>query len=240
MRQVLTRDPHANGSDGMLVPVRPVVVHIPRSITSSATRLWMALAFVAALTAAAFVVLVIGATARGIDDALLVTGRISFVLFWPAYAAGAAAELFASPFRCVKHSARTFGLAFASAHIVHLGLVAWLCYMGAAPPIASFIFFGIAVLWTYVLALLSVRRLQKAVGRRVWRVISFLGAHYIAFAFAADFLRFPPNVSLKYLIGYLPFAALAVGGAVLRVCAWAARFVSARVHLYRETRRAAT
>ena len=240
MRQVLTRSPHANGSDGMFMPVCFAVAHVPRSIAWSATCLWMVLAFIAALSAAVFVVQVIGATARGIDDALLVTGRISFVLFWPAYAAGAAAALFGSPFRSVKRGARTFGLAFASAHIVHLGLVAWLCYMGAAPPIASFVFFGIAVLWTYVLALLSVRRLQKAVGRRGWRVVSFLGANYIAFAFAADFLRFPPDVSLTYLIGYLPFAALAVGAAVLRVCAWAARFVSALVHLYRETRRTAT
>lgn len=192
------------------------------------TRSCMALAFASALSIALCVVLIVGGTERGIDDALKATGRLSFVLFWPAYAGNAMTAVFGPAFGRLKREARNFGLAFASAHIVHLGLVAWLCYIGAAPPIASFAFFGVAVIWTYLLALASVQRLQVAIGRQGWRLIRFFGANYIALAFAADFLRVRPDAGPVYVVGYLPFAVLAIAGPALRICAFATQLIPVR------------
>lgn len=194
-----------------------------RRIVPFDTRLWMAVAFLVEFLLAAGVVVMVGANERGIDDALLLTGRASFVLFWPAYAGGAAAALFGTPLRTLKQWGRNFGLAFASGHIVHLGLVAWLCAIGAAPPMISFVFFGIAVMWTYLLALVSVSRLQRAIGQRQWRLISFVGLNYIAFAFAFDFMRSTPEANFRYVVGYLPFTVLAIGGIALHIFAWAVR-----------------
>ncbi|MGB9118854.1 hypothetical protein [Bradyrhizobium sp.] len=85
--------------------------------------------------------------------ALQMTARLSFLLFWPAFSAGAMTALFGPAFQPFKQRAREFGLAFASAHLVHIALVVWLTYIGAVPPRGTFVFFGVAALWTYLLAL---------------------------------------------------------------------------------------
>jgi hypothetical protein len=54
--------------------------------------------------------------------ALELTARWSFLLFWLAYAGNAVAILFGAQLA----AGREFGLAFASAHLVHIGLVVWL------------------------------------------------------------------------------------------------------------------
>jgi len=84
-------------------------------------------------------------------------------------------------------------------------------------------FFGIAVLWTYLLALLSVRRLQQALGSNGWWFLRVVGLNYIAYAFASDFLRYPQLGSIKYLVGYLPFAVLSVLGPLLCLAAFGRR-----------------
>src|SRR6202142_3557604 len=151
---------------------------------------WMAAAFCAALGMAVLVLAVFGTDERGTDIALQVTARFSFLLFWPAYAAGAMLALFGPIFEPFKGRAREFGLAFASAHLVHLALVAWLSYIGHAPSGGVFVFFGVAVLWTYLLALFSIRRLQQALGSRGWWFLRVVGLNYIAYAFAVDFLKY--------------------------------------------------
>ena len=185
------------------------------------TLLWMGSAFCAALGLAAAVLLTLGAGERGTDAGLQLTARLSFLLFWPAYAGRALTTLFGPMFRPLKQRGREFGLAFASAQLVHVGLVAWLCVIGAAPPLATFIFFGIALLWTYLLALASVGRLQRMLGPRGWWLLRVVGLNYIAFAFAVDFFKKPLLADTKQIIGYLPFAVLAVAGPLLRVVAFA-------------------
>jgi hypothetical protein len=185
--------------------------------------LWMCSALCAALGLAGLVLAAMGPGERGTDVALQLTARLSFILFWPAYTGGALAALFGPTFNPLKRLSREFGLAFASAHLVHIGLVAWLSYMGAAPPLGSFIFFGIAVLWTYLLALFSVDRLQHALAPKGWWLLRTVGLNYIAYAFAVDFLRFPPVGGFKYFLGYLPFALLSVVGPILRLAAFVQR-----------------
>jgi hypothetical protein len=78
----------------------------------------MGCAFCAALALATIVLAVFGLGERGTDVALQATARLSFLLFWPAYAGGGLATL-GSVFAFLPHRARDFGLAFASAHLVH-------------------------------------------------------------------------------------------------------------------------
>lgn len=177
---------------------------------------------------ALIVLAVFGTAERGTDVALQLTARLSFLMFLPAYCGGALANLCGSPFDRVSRHARDFGLSFAAAHLVHLGLVGWLCWIGAAPPVATFLFFGMAALWTYGLAALSIDRLHRAVGHRRWRLLNLIGLNFIALAFAVDFLKFPIATDIKYLLGYLPFDILAVAGPALRVAAWGRQVYQSR------------
>ena len=176
---------------------------------------WMALAFLAAAVVALMVLAVLGAGERGTSDALIVTARISFLLFWPAYAGGALATLFGPAFQPLKRRGREFGLAFASAHTVHVGLVGWLCWIGAAPVVGVFVFFGIALACMYLLALGSLAPVRRALGPVGWRVLRIGGMNYIAYAFAVDFLKVQHYGSLRFLVAYLPFAVLSVVGPAL-------------------------
>jgi hypothetical protein len=184
---------------------------------------WMGSAFCAALGLAALTLAALGPGEHGTTAALRVTARFSFLLFWLAYAAAAMTALFGRTFEPLKRRGREFGLAFASAHLVHLGLVAWLTYIRDAPSRGVFLFFGVAALWTYLLALFSLPRLQKALGSKGWWFLRVVGLNYIAFAFAKDFLAYPQFGSFKYLVGYLPFAALSVVGPSLCLAAFVQR-----------------
>ena len=177
----------------------------------------------AALTLAASVTIALGAKQSGIDAALAATARLMFLLFWPAYSGGALVALFGAVFQPLKQHAREFGLAFASALLVHLGLVVVLCLIGAAPDAATFVFFGIGAAWAYVLALFSIPRLRLALGPRNWWLLSNVGMNYVAYAFIVDFLQQPLHGGVKHIIEYLPFAVLSLAGPGLRLAAYMQR-----------------
>ena len=189
----------------------------------SIDALWMFSAVCAALTLAASVTIALGAKQSGIDAALAATARLMFLLFWPAYSGGALVALFGAVFQPLKQHAREFGLAFASALLVHLGLVAVLCLIGAAPDAATFVFFGIGAAWAYVLALFSIPRLRLALGPRNWWLLSNVGMNYVAYAFIVDFLQQPLHGGVKHIIEYLPFAVLSLAGPGLRLAAYMQR-----------------
>jgi hypothetical protein len=186
-----------------------------------AADLWMGLAFGAALVLAAVVLAVLGAGERGTNAALAATARLSFLLFWAAYTGSALMALFGATFQPLKLRAREFGLAFASAHLVHIGLVGWLCWIGVVPAVSVFVFFGVALIFTYVLALFSIGNLQQVLGPRWWWLLRTVGMNYIAYAFFVDFLRYPLH-GIK-LVEYLPFVILAIVGPFLRLTAWTLR-----------------
>ena len=116
---------------------------------------------------------------------------------------------------------------FASALLVHVGLVAWLYHISAQPPVstATFVFFGIGLMWTYLLALFSIRRLSQALGPGRWQLLRLVGLEYVAFAFLSDFITHPLHGDAKSLLGYLPFSILGVTGTTLRLAAWTRRNV---------------
>jgi hypothetical protein len=84
----------------------------------------------------------------------------------------------------------------------------------------TFVIFGPAAGCTYLLALLSVRRVREAVPANVWPLIRFVAMNYILFAFILDFSRFQ-TYHLIDIIKYLPFLALAICAPILRLAAWA-------------------
>jgi hypothetical protein len=190
--------------------------------------MWIGTALCAALGLTGLVLATLGSAERGTGAALQVTARLSFLLFWPAYTGSALTALFGPSFQPLKQYAREFGLAFVSVLFIHLGLVAWLSYIGAAPPLTTFIFFGIAALWTYLLALFSIARLQHTLGPKGWWLLRTIGLNYVAYAFAVDFFSQPLLGSIKHSLAYIPFALLSVLGPMLRLAAYVRRTAHSR------------
>jgi hypothetical protein len=191
---------------------------------------WMGVGFAVALALAGAELAINGTDPPSIKMALRVTARWSFLLFWLAYAGGATAALFGPALAALKHRGREFGLAFASAHLVHLGLVGWLYWILGHSPLPGLLtaFFAIAIGWTYLLAGLSFGGLVAALGPRLWRVLRFTGMNYILLAFARDFV--PPGIhdavvhqDLWHSIEYVPFAAMCVAAPLLALAATAQR-----------------
>jgi uncharacterized membrane protein len=181
------------------------------------TWIWMAAAFATSLGVG--LVSLAASRHKDITIALAMSARVAFLFFWPAYAGAALTSLFGNLFLPMKKHARDFGLAFAAAISVHLSFVAYLCLVGRAPSTETFVIFGIAAVFTYLLALLSINRVRQALAPTFWPPIRFIAMNYIALVFLLDFKRFP-MADLRQSLAYLPFAALAVIGPALRFAAW--------------------
>jgi hypothetical protein len=178
----------------------------------------MVAAFLIAVASVAVVLTIFDVGERGTTIALRLTARWSFVLFWFAYTGGAMARLFGSHLAGLARHGRNFGLAFASAQVVHVGLVLWLFYLAPGEN-GGMVFFWVGILCTYLLALFSLPRLRDALGPRLWRISCTIAMEYIALVFFVDFVRIPLQVNgfSNYPLSYLPFALMLVGGVGLRV-----------------------
>src|SRR5580658_7395026 len=86
------------------------------------TWVWMTASFVVAAALAAVVFEAVDAHDR-VGVALRITARWSFLLFWLAYTGSAMATLWGPRFSGLSRSGRELGLAFASAQLVHVGLI---------------------------------------------------------------------------------------------------------------------
>jgi hypothetical protein len=184
---------------------------------------WMAAAFLVCLLLAAAVLAAFGTGERGTVLALRLTARWCFLLFWFAYAGGALAKLWnLSLFAELARHGREFGLAFAAALAVHVGLVLW-HYHIATPPDGAMLFFWVGIFCTYLLALFSLPGARDALGPRFWHMVLTLALEYIALVFAVDFILDPLQAAgaAKYPLSYVPFLVMLVGGALLRLAAFA-------------------
>lgn len=179
-------------------------------------------AYLGSLAIAALVLAALGAGERGTVIGLQLTARWSYGFFILAYVGGPLATLFGPAFQGLARRGRALGLAFASAHLTHLCLVVWLYHISAKPPVptSSAVYFGIAVLFTYVLALFSIPTLVAKLPPRLWWWLRTLGMEYIALAFLRDFLTSVFNRSLLHIIGYLPFVAVGLAAAAVRIAAY--------------------
>jgi hypothetical protein len=180
------------------------------------TLWWMGSAFAANAVLAEIVLAVFGAGKLGTLHALQITARFSFLLFWLAYASGGLALLIGPAAGFLRRHGRDFGLAFAAAHLMHIGLVVWLCWIGGTPGMGVFVFFVPPAVVVYLLVLFSIPTLQQRLGRTLWTVLRTVGMTYIAYAFAADFvLSAPYGGGTTHVLMYAPFAILSVAGPVL-------------------------
>ena len=187
---------------------------------------WMGGGFFIALLLAAVVFARAPPDNDSVRIALRVTARWSFLLFWMAYSGSAIATLLGPAFASLARRGREFGLAFAAAHLVHVGLIVLLYRILDHDPLPQglAIFFGIGIFWTYLLAFFSFGGLSTVLGPRLWHMLRFLGSNYILLAFAKDFL--PPVLfhgtavqHFRGAIGYVPFATLCIAGPLLRLLA---------------------
>src|SRR6202167_5030561 len=197
-----------------------------RMMRKSVPVLWMGVAFGVALALTATVLAVLGTGEESARVALDVTARWSFLLFWMAYTGGAIAKLFGPALAPLARLGREFGVAFASAHLVHIGLIVWLWRILGRVPLQGglLVFFAVAIVWTYLLAALSFGQLSKALGPRLWRLLMFLGLNYILLAFARDFVlgviqSWDAHRYFWQLVNYLPFASLCIAAPLLRFAA---------------------
>jgi hypothetical protein len=187
----------------------------------STTTSWIGAAFIIAFGLTAIVLAIFGTGTQGTVLALQTTARWSFLLFWLAYVGGAMARLGGPRFDGLARRGREFGLSFASAQLVHVGLVLWLLHIAPGP--GGMVFFWVGILFTYLLTLSSLPRLRDALEPRYWRLFRTIAVEYIAVAFAADFILGPLQKGGldEYPLTYLPFAIMLVAGAALRVAALA-------------------
>ena len=176
-------------------------------------RLWMTAAFVATLISVAIIFAIMGTGEKGASAALRVSARLSFLLFWAAYAGGALATLFGPMFESMARHGRDFGLAFAAALGVHLGVALWYYHVSAYPFHLTLLIRAelIGVVWMYVLASFSIKRLRDAISPDLWRRMRTLGMEYIAVLFAFNFAVFPTSIT------YFPFFLLVITGMILRL-----------------------
>jgi hypothetical protein len=178
----------------------------------------MGAAFGIALAIAVLVLVLAGSDNKGIRLALELTARWSFLLFWLAYAGNALSALSGS--QALRGHGREFGLAFAAAHTVHIGLVIWLGVVLGRVPLTGglLLFFLVALFFTYLLAALSFGGV-KALGP-AWPPLRFIGMNYILIAFGRDFILpvihpKPTQYNLAHFSAYAPFAALSIAAPLL-------------------------
>lgn len=186
---------------------------------------WMCAAFCASLILAVAVLAGMGTGEKGSIAALRATARLAFLLFLLAYAGGAMAKLFGPAFGALARYGRDFGLSFAAAQLVHIGLIVWLFHVSPHPPSFTSWFIQvecIGLVWTYVLAAISMERLGALLSRDVRRRLFAIGLEYIAFVYFLNFIVVPIRFGEPHpiqILSYLPFSVLIVAAPILR---WAA------------------
>jgi hypothetical protein len=153
--------------------------------------------------------------------ALRWTARWSFLWFCLASWSAALGVLFGRRFRALAMRAREFGLAFASAHLVHVALVAYMLHGMTTPfPRQPLILFGVGVIFVYLMALITLSaRLRDLLGPRAWRIFRNVGIEYITFAYYSDFSGRTFHKGTANFLVYAPFLALTVAGPLIRLAA---------------------
>jgi len=188
-------------------------------VRQSRLGLWIGVALGVALLATCVVLGLGGASEKPTRLALEITARWSFLLFWLAYTGNALAQL--TGWEQIGAHGRQFGLSFAAAHLVHIGLVVWLSYLLGRIALTGglLIFFLVGLFWVYLLAALSFGGV-RAIGRQAWRVIRLVGMNYILIAFGRDFVLpilhpKPAQHNLAHVLAYAPFALVSVAAPLL-------------------------
>jgi hypothetical protein len=188
--------------------------------SASRTGLWVGAAFDGALALVIATMMIRGTGLSGTGVGLRLTARFSYAFFCLAYVGGATTILCSPAWNGIGRRMREFGLAFASAQLVHVALVIRLAWISPPQSITDAVmpFFAIGVVWTYLLAALSIDRVRKVFSPYMLRILRTIGSEYIALAFFTDFVLLPKYL-IQYPILYVPFWGLLLLGPLLRVAA---------------------
>ena len=195
---------------------------------SRSAEWWMGTALGANLFLAGVILATSGPDVQGTSKALDATARVAFLWFWAAYTGGALTTLFGATFLPLKQLGRELGLAFAAALLAHLALVGWLCWIGSAPSVNVFVFFGPVAALAFILALLSFGNLHRMLGPTLWRLLRTVGMNVILYAFLRDFMQDPLHGGVRHVVDYLPFTVMAIAAPLLRLAAWGLRLRETR------------
>jgi sulfoxide reductase heme-binding subunit YedZ len=155
---------------------------------------------------------------EGFLAAARLTARWSFVWFIVVWSASALARLWPGGWRAwLLYNRRGFGLAFASAHLIHAGffLTAILGF-GADTSLKTVIGGGLGYVFVILLALTSSDYWVRKLTPRGWKLLHTIGVTYIALIFFTSYLgRLETNPPLAYAT----LSAMAVA-LTLRIAAW--------------------
>ncbi len=149
------------------------------------------------------------------------TARFSFLVFAVVYGASSWHRLLPSrASRWVMRRRRSLGLAFATAHTIHLGaLVQFVRERGEMPDLVTLGVGGGAFLAMYALAATSSDAAVRRLGGARWQRLHRFGVHYLWFVFAFTYLgRMQRDPAF-----FAPLLVLAVALLGLRIAAFRAR-----------------
>ena len=144
-------------------------------------------------TLAIAVIVVSVASADAVDEgwrhAARYTARFSFFCFLPVYVASAWQRLAPSRVsRWVMKNRRSLGLAFATAHTVHLGaLITFSTMAETAPGLTSLIGGGGAYVMMFAMVATSNDAAVRRLGARNWQRLHRVGVHWLWFIFAFSY-----------------------------------------------------
>jgi DMSO/TMAO reductase YedYZ heme-binding membrane subunit len=148
------------------------------------------------------------------------TARLAFLLFLPVFAASAWHRLAPSgASRFVLRRRRGFGLAFATAHTVHLGaLTTYQWTVQKWPDPATLVVGGGAFVAMFALVATSNDTAVRRLGRS-WRRLHLVGVHWLWFVFTFSYA----GRVLEGRLAFAPLLAAALGALALRIAARRAR-----------------
>jgi methionine sulfoxide reductase heme-binding subunit len=183
---------------------------------------WRLVQFIVGLSVTAFaLIFMIG----GFDEesnrqCIRLSAKVAVVLFSMAFSASAVQGLLRNAFTFWWRMNRKFlGISFAIVHLLHLGFLLLLqqCFhpVFTLAKTSSLVAGGIAYGFVVVMLLTSFERFSKPLSPKTWKLLHALGGWWIWGIFASSY--FKRAVAEP---SYLPWAALVLAVAVLRVVAW--------------------
>lgn len=187
-----------------------------------------------ALPAALFSVLYLNAAGHDDDNIRMLqrlTARLSFMTYLLVFIARPLRQLLKTDStRWLLRERRSFGIAFAAMHSVHLGLIAhrFSTIPDLSYALANGILGGTAYLLMYLMLLTSFDAPARALGPLAWRRLHKLGLYYIGIVFVATLL--PENGNELLAPERIWLVILTAGALVIRLTA----YFATRIHTKRD------
>ncbi|MQA53084.1 hypothetical protein [Pseudomonas piscis] len=159
---------------------------------------------------AALAILAIQPDITGIRNVAVFSARCALFLFCTAFASGALHALWPAPLtHWLKRNRRHLGVAFATAHTVHLSAViafaieAPTLFDTAKPPFIFSILGAIGYLFMYAMVATSFDYTAILLGRKLWQLLHWIGSYYLWSMFISAFTIYTlhrPTIELHVIL----------------------------------------